>query len=470
MFETKKIDTFFTGDKNLLEEEEKIYISRRTKVVRFFKLFMPCLTALLLGLGVILFDFETNEENSFSLADDERVYFEKFRMKNTVFELTEQDNKFSVIKASEVEEKEAGSKIYDLTHPDAQTTDKGKVITLSAQRGVYNQNTQVLDLYTQVVGDYDKEIKIRTESATYNFETEKGFGNEKVTGEGENRAFEADRFVFDNKNGVIELWGNVYLKGDDLELKSPHQAILYVNENKVITTQGTVNKAQDVLKGDEITAFFKDTKQFEIERAYSNGHTEIYTTGKAIFADSGEYIKKDGMARLFDNVKIVDSSGYTATGDKGEYDMTKRIFTLIDNVQIKDKSGYTASAKSGVYDIAKKTITLSDGVKIVKNKSTVTAPKAVYFQAKDEFHFYDDVKVEQEDYVATANSGVYFVKKNVAELNDNVIITKNGNQVRGDKAISDFVTSKSRLIPTKKGGRVFGKLFESTFKKKSRGK
>ena len=470
MFETKKIDTFFTGDKNLLEEEEKIYISRRTKVVRFFKLFMPCLTALLLGLGVILFDFETNEENPFTLADEERVYFEKFRMKNTVFELTEKDNKFSVIKASEVEEKEAGSKIYDLAHPDAQTIDKGKVITLNAETGIYNQNKQVLDLYTNVVGDYNKEIKIRTESATYNFETEKGFGNEKITGEGERRAFEADRFAFDNKNGVIELWGNVYLRGDDLELKSPHKAILYTNENKMITTQGTVNKANDVLKGDEITAFFKDTKQFEIERAYSKGHTEIYTTGKAIFADRGEYIKAEGMARLFDNVKVVDSSGYTATGKKGTYDMNQRIFTLIDDVMVKDKSGYTATAKSGVYDMEKKTITLYDGVKIVKNKSTVTAPKAVYFQAKDEFHFYDNVKVEQEGYVAKAKSGVYFVKKNVAELNDDVIITKNGNQVRGDKAISDFVTSKSRLIPTKQGGRVFGKLFESTFKKKSRGK
>ena len=56
MFDTKKIDSFFSGEKNLLEEEEKIYISRRTKVVRFFKLFLPCLTALLLGLGVVLFD------------------------------------------------------------------------------------------------------------------------------------------------------------------------------------------------------------------------------------------------------------------------------------------------------------------------------------------------------------------------------------------------------------------------------
>jgi LPS export ABC transporter protein LptC len=470
LFETKKIDTFFTGDKNLLEEEEKIYISRRTKVVRFFKLFMPCLTALLLGVGVILFDFETNEDNSFTLANEERGYFEKFRMKNTVFELSEKNNKFSVIKATEVEEKEAGSKIYNLTHPDSQTLDNGKVITLRAERGVYNQNTQDLDLYTDVVGNYDKQIEIKTESATYNFETEKGSGNEKVVGLGETRAFKADRFAFDNKNGVIELWGNVYLKGDDIELKSPHKAILYAHENKMITSQGTVYKAKDIIKGDELTAFFKDTKQFEIEKAYSKGHTEIYTAGKSIFADRGEYIKEEGMARLFDNVKIVDSSGYTATGNNGIYDLNKRVFTLIGYVTITDKSGYTATAKSGVYDMEKKTITLRDDVQIVKNESTVTAPKAVYFQTKDEFHFYDKVKVEQEGYEATAKSGVYFVKKNVAELNDDVIITKNGNQVRGDKAISDFVTSKSRLVPTKKGGRVFGKLFESTFKKKSGGK
>lgn len=467
MFETKKIDTFFTGGKNLLEEEEKIYISRRTKIVRFFKLFMPCLTALLLGLGVVLFDFETNEENPFTLADEERVYFEKFRMKNTVFELTEKNNKFSVVKAIEVEEKETGSKIYDLVRPDARMIDKGKVITLTSEKGVYNQNTQDLNLYTDIIGNYDKQIEIKTESATYNFETEKGFGNEKVLGFGENKAFEADRFAFDNKNGVIELMGNVYLKSGDMELKSPHKVILYSNENKMIATQGTVYRAQDVLKGDELTAFFKDTKQFEVERAYSKGHTEIYTAGKAIFANNGEYIKEEGMARLFDNVKIVDSSGYTATGNNGAYDVNKNIFTLTGDVVIADKRGYTATAKSGVYDMEKKTITLFDGVKIVKNKSIVTAPKAIYFQAKDEFHFYDNVKVEQEDYMATAKTGVYFVKKNVAELNDDVVITKDGNQVRGDKAISDFATSKSRLIPTKKGGRVFGKLFESTFKKKS---
>ena len=467
MFETRKIDTFFTGDKNLLEAEEKIYTSRRTKIVRFLKLFMPCLTALLLGLGVILFDFETNEENPFSRKDEDRAYFEKFRMKNTVFELTEKNNKFSVIKADEVEEKEAGSKIYNLTHPDAQTTDKGKVITLVAQNGVYNQNTQILDLATNVIGNYNREIEIKTESATYNFETEKGFGNEKVTGKGENRAFVANRFSFDNKNGIIELFGNVELSGNDLELKSPHKAILYMNENKMITTQGTVTKGKDILKGDEITAFFKDTKQFELKRAYSNGHTEIYTAGKAIFADRGEYFKDNAIARLFDNVKVVDSSGYTATGNTGEYDMNKRTFTLTGDVMIKDKSGYTATSESCVYDMGKKTITLLNKVTIIKDKSTVTAPKAIYFQTKDEFHFYDNVKVSQEGYEATAQSGIYFVKKNVAELNDNVVITKDGNQVHGDKAISDFTTSKSRLIPTKKGGRIFGKLIESTLKKKS---
>ena len=44
---------------------------------------------------------------------------------------------------------------------------------------------------------------------------------------------------------------------------------------------------------------------------------------------------------------------------------------------------------------------------------------------------------------------------------DNVNIMKDGNIVKGDKAISDFNTSKSRLI-AKNGGRVSGKLIESS--------
>ena len=79
MFETQKIDSFFSGEKNLLDEEEKVFISRRTKVVRFLKLFLPCLTALLLGLGIALFDFDTNNDTTISLADEEKIYFEKFR-------------------------------------------------------------------------------------------------------------------------------------------------------------------------------------------------------------------------------------------------------------------------------------------------------------------------------------------------------------------------------------------------------
>ena len=439
MFDTKKIDTFFNGDKNLLEEEEKIFITRRAKVVRFFKLFMPCLTALLLGLGVILFDFETNTDNAISLADDEKVYFEKFRMKNTVFELTEKDNQFSVIKASEVEEKDAGSKIYNLTAPDAQTIDKDKTITLTSQKGVYNQKTQVLDLISDVVGNYNNQMKIKTQSATYNFQTESGFGNEKVTGEGEKGSFVANKFTFDKRNGTITLINNVLLKGNDLELKTPHQATLYTNENKLTAKQATVKKANDTLKGDLIIAFFKDMKKFEISKAYSEGHTEIYTAGKAIFAQKGEYSADENLIKLFNNVKI------------------------------SDKSGYTATAQKGIYNTAQKTITLLDNVKIVKDTSTVTAPKAIYFQNKDDIHFYDNVKVVQEDNIATAQTGVYFIKKNVAELNKNVIITKNGNQVHGHRAISDFNTSKSRLIP-KEGGRIHGKLIEKSLKKDAKDK
>jgi hypothetical protein len=51
--------------------------------------------------------------NPLNLADEEKIYFEKFRMKNTVFEITEKDNQFTSLKAKTVEEIKPNSKIYD---------------------------------------------------------------------------------------------------------------------------------------------------------------------------------------------------------------------------------------------------------------------------------------------------------------------------------------------------------------------
>lgn len=464
MFETHKIDTFFSGEKNPLDEKEQIFMGRRARVVRFFKLFLPCFTALLLGLGVVLFDFDANMDTPVSLAEEEKLYFEKFRMKNTVFEITEKDNRLSILKADVVEETEPGKKTYNLTNPDAQTFDKGKLITLVSKTGVYKQDEQILDLMTDVVANYDKQMEIKTSSATYNFAKEYGFGNEKVFGNGEKGKFNANKFTFDKKKGIVTLIGNVFMASGDMTLVSPSQAQLYLNENKFVSQNATTTKGKDSIKGDTLSVFFKDTKNFEISRAYSNGHTEIYSEGKKAFADRGEYNADTGLAKLFGNVKIIDATGYTATGDEGVYDSGKKVFTLTGNVSVKDKSGYTATSQSGIYDLSKKTFTLLKDVKISKETNTITAPKAVYFQDKDEFRFYDDVRVVQAENTATAKSGVYYIKKNLAELEGNVVIEKDGNVVHGDKAVSDFNTSKSQLT-AKSGGRIFGKLIESTFKR-----
>lgn len=429
MFETHKIDAFFSGEENLLDEQETIYTTRRMKVVRFFKLFLPCLTALLLGLGVILFDFETNSDSTIALADKDRVYFEKFHIKNTVFEITDLDNQFSVLKADTIEEVSSGKKLYDLTNPQANTTDKNKKITLVAKTGQYNQNTQELTLNTDVIANYNNQMEVKTNSGVYNFSSETGYGNEKVIGNGEKGYFEADRFTFNKKKGEITLISNVYLKSDNMKLNSPKKATLFMNENKFISDNATVVKDKNTLFGDVVTVYFKDTKNFEINKAYSEGNTKIIASGKTAYADRGEYYADDEIVKLYDNVKIIDKSGYIATSDFGIYDSKKQTFTLEKNV------------------------------KVSKANNVVTAPKATYFQIKNEFRFYDDVKVSQDGSVATAKSGVYFIKKNIAELEHNVVITKDGNIVRGDKAISDFNTSKSRLV-AKNGGRISGKLIE----------
>ncbi|MBO5441421.1 MAG: LPS export ABC transporter periplasmic protein LptC, partial [Alphaproteobacteria bacterium] len=146
--------------------------------------------------------------------------------------MTEKDNQFSVLKAHVVEEANPGTKVYDLTRPDAKTYDKGKVITLEAKHGVYTQETQVLDLKPQVVANYNKQMTIKTNSATYNFATEFGFGNEKVTGEGEKGSFEANKFTFDKNKGQMTLIENVYLKSGEIELTTPEKATLFLNDNK----------------------------------------------------------------------------------------------------------------------------------------------------------------------------------------------------------------------------------------------
>ena len=297
MFDTQKIDSFFSGEKNLLDEEEKIYTTRRTKVVRFFKLFLPCLTALLLGIGVVLFDFDTNGDSTFVLADEERIYFEKFRMKNTVFEITEKDNQLSTLKAEMVEETEPGKKLYDLQEPRARTFDKGKTITLRAQKGKFDQNKKLLNLYTDVVGNYNKQMEVKTNSATYSFATEAGYGNEKVVGNGEKGHFEADKFTFDKKKGIITLIQNVLLKNDKAELRSPTKATLFFNDKKFVALKATIKKGTDILKGDTVTAHFKDMRGFEVTKALAEGHTEIVSDGKKAFAEvKGVTLEQGGWA------------------------------------------------------------------------------------------------------------------------------------------------------------------------------
>ncbi len=465
MFETQKIDIFFSGEKNLLDEEEKDYMIWRIKVVRFLKLFLPCLTALLCGVGIVLFDFDSDKDSTIVFASDEKIYFEKFRMKNTVFEITEKDNDMSTLKADMVEETEPGKKRYDLTAPRAKTFDGIKTITLAAKTGKYDQTQQVLDLLTDVVANYDEQMEIKTNSATYSFAKEAGYGNEKVIGNGENGYFEADKFTFDKGKGVVTLIHNVFIKNETTELRTPETASLFLNDNKFIATNATIKKDNEILKGNTVTALFKDTRSFEISYVYADGQSQITFEGKTAFADKSEYNETTGLVKLFGHVKVITDNGYTASADNGIYNAKTQIFTLIDNVQVKNESGYTAVAQKGIYNLSQNTFTLQDNVCITKDDNIIMAPKAIYFQDKDEFRFYEDVKIKQKNGIATAKSGVYYIKKNIAELEDDVVITKGGNIVHGDKAISDFNTSKSRLI-AHSGGRISGKLIESTLKDK----
>ena len=106
MFDSKKIDSYFSGEKNLRKEDNS-YLGRRAKIMRWVKLLLPSLAALLTGLLIVIPSLQNNIDD---LAQDitrpRKGELEKLHMENTVFYITDADNKVNNFTADNIDETE----------------------------------------------------------------------------------------------------------------------------------------------------------------------------------------------------------------------------------------------------------------------------------------------------------------------------------------------------------------------------
>ena len=118
MFDSHKIDAYFNGEKNLRLQTETA-LSRRAKIMRWVKLVLPCLAALLIGLLIIIPHLQ-NDDSRFDMdiTRPKKGELEKLHMEQTVFYITDAENKVNNFNADKIDETEPGSKLLKLINPD----------------------------------------------------------------------------------------------------------------------------------------------------------------------------------------------------------------------------------------------------------------------------------------------------------------------------------------------------------------
>ena len=125
-----------------------------------------------------------------------------------------------------------------------------------------------------------------------------------------------------------------------------------------------------------------------------HGNVHITRGRTVITADSGRYVRAQGLLDLDSNVRMVDSSA-TVTCDHASYSENTDLLDLRGNVVVTDKNG-TLRAPTGTYDRATGRAVLSDGVTGQDGDQHLTCDHAVYLrdssrvEARGHVHGLDD--------------------------------------------------------------------------------
>ena len=220
MFDKSKLDAYFSGE-NINAGSKNSELSRHTKFIRLTKLLLPSLAALLIGLLIIFPSLkQTNDEFTIDITLPKKGELEKLHMENTIFYITDKDNKVNNFTAQNVDETAPGSKLIKLTNPDGVLPMKEEAwVNIKSPLGYYNQNTNILTLQNNVDMFYSDGMTGKTEEMTFDFNAGKGWGNKEVTSEGVFGTLQSQGFEFYSKKNLLIFMGKTYITVEEESLK-----------------------------------------------------------------------------------------------------------------------------------------------------------------------------------------------------------------------------------------------------------
>lgn len=222
------------------------------------------------------------------------------------------------------------------------------------------------------------------------------------------------------------------------------------NTTEIISDQGMVcdqNQKQCMAEG-----------HIQVKRGKS-----VLTCDKLIaYFDQGQSSKKElKMLEAIGHVHISSKEdGYDATSTYGRYDVAQQVVTLKGRPVIKHNKIEIYGTGDIIYDQIKNSATTRRRATLKRQDKLLQANELiVYFKrsgeqeekALDHLIAKGNVIVSSPIEIAQGEHGSYYEATDTAELWENVIISRDDGQIRGQRARVDLTTGKSQMLHPSKG-------------------
>lgn len=213
-----KLDSFFQAEEKPVKERKKLSRAQR---VRMVKLILPCIAAFLLSLLVIIPQIRQQvNEIKIDITKPKAGELEKLHVENTIFYITDKDNKVHNITANNIDETEPGSKLIKISNPEATLpSTNNSWLNIKSPTGYYDQEANSLNLTDKVESFYSDGIMMETFDLTYDFKHSLAYGTTPVHAEGFFGDLQSEGFEFNPETGILIFTGktNINLNEKGME-------------------------------------------------------------------------------------------------------------------------------------------------------------------------------------------------------------------------------------------------------------
>lgn len=180
-----------------------------SRFVRFMKFALPALALTLLGV-VVIWARLAPQVDAFKIGyahlDQEAV--KKLSMINArYFGIDQNDRPYSVT-SDKATQRDQDADLVDLENPKADFSSKsGAGVVVTADRGVFHQHSQLLDLMGNVSLFHDQGYELHTEQATIDMKTNVATGDMPVDGQGPQGHLEGEGFRISDRGDKVLVTG-----------------------------------------------------------------------------------------------------------------------------------------------------------------------------------------------------------------------------------------------------------------------